>query len=214
VHSFVRSLLVFGVLTSSAASAAPVVFNNGAINGNFGASTISGAGPVAADDFGFKTGVTLLQAEQVGIWVQSGAVPLSLDWAVTDSPGGTILTGGTNVAVTSTFLFNNASSLDVYAVSFSLGNFVLTAGNYWLQLSNVTTSVASDASWDAVGAGNGQLPNDPFPNSGFDYSFRLLAEDALAATSVPEIDPASATLPLVCAGLLLGMLDRRRIVSA
>jgi hypothetical protein len=145
-----RVLSLFGValLLSVAipAVAAPItVYDNGPINGNINAWTIS-AGFLVSDSF------TLLAATDVesvhfGVWVFPGDIPDVVDFGISASPFGTDLAFGTGT-LSNVFQFSNGFGADVYQSSFTFTSVDLAAGAYYITLGNGFTTNGDPLFWD------------------------------------------------------------------
>jgi hypothetical protein len=132
---------------------ATVLFTNGPVNGNFAgtgiASWIEGTHNewyMAANSFTLSAN-SKVTGVNFGAEFYAGDYGLTVDWAITSTPFGPSLAQGT-ASLTGTYLFTNSYAMDVWAESFTIDPVTLTAGTYWLQLSNCMTFNYDWAYWD------------------------------------------------------------------
>jgi hypothetical protein len=181
------------------ASAAPILYQNGTLDGNTNAFRIGpDIGPInyaVSNSFVISSADTLTGVT-FGSWAVSGSLT-QVDWILsTGSLGAGELNRGTS-AVSNVFQFTNGFSSDVYLSSFALPNVSLAAGTYFLTLLNPVGG--SDFRWDqAAGPTTSSAETEvagsssPIP-SGFFF-----------ITGAPEIDPLRGTLPVsFCLMMLL-----------
>jgi len=209
-----------------------VVYTDGAVN-----ATINGRefdnGFQLGDTFTLTAQSTLTEVE-IGVWLIPGDNLTSLDWSIdsfadsTTAPGtgaSTSLDSGTKTAVSLDFSYfpapgENLFGFVVEAFSFSLPSVDLSAGTYWLVLSNgVVASVSTEpAYWDesdgpseAWQTTNGFLIPDP-AGDGCETTYCSEAfqiDGATTSTSGTVPEPSSLTLG-VLAALLAGAVRRLR----
>lgn len=206
--------LVFALLLSMAASAAPVILYDNGFNGSNAADGIGSApGPGAgsiADSFVISAPSTA-GAVTFYSWILRDPLGrdfrlTSVDWAITTGSfsGATLASGTTDPG--DQFLFTNGSGQDIYAQSFAIPALALNPGTYFLQLSNARNAFGFAGYWDVSG-GASSSARQGIPGNIPSHSFQIA--DSLAVTAVPELDASQVLLPLSCC-LVLVMLQRRR----
>jgi hypothetical protein len=176
-----------------ASASAEVVYSNGTLNGTDNANTIN-YGFSVSDSFTLTAGATLSSAT-AGLWTAANGQNISdLFWSIGSSAFGTNFGSG-NATVSNT-LANYAFGYNVNLSTFSL-NSTLSAGTYWLTLSNANAG-GNNVYWDMNTASNTsfQRLDNGNPEQVSSHYFTLSADD----TQVPE--PASlALLGLGLAGI-------------
>ncbi len=135
---------IVGILLATPAWSA-LLYSNGSINGIDTAVAID-SGMWASDSFTLSNN-SILTGAQVGLWVDSGVIPLTVNWSIGTEPNDT--TYGSGTATLSNALNNILTDrgTDVYKSDFSL-NGTLVAGTYWLTLYNAVSSEYSQVFWD------------------------------------------------------------------
>ena len=144
----VLSLLGVALLLSLAvpAVAAPViVYDNGPINGNINAWTIS-AGFLVSDSFTLSA-ATDVESVHFGVWVFPGEIPDIVDFGISAGPFGTDLAFGTGT-LSNVFQFSNGFGADVYQSSFTFTSVDLAAGTYYITLGNGFSTIGDPLFWD------------------------------------------------------------------
>jgi len=119
---------------------------------------ISTPGYIVSNTFTIGTGNAAITSFSFGVWVQSGDIPLTVDWSISSSEfGGTTYGAGTAglTAVPLPWTQNNpalcgASPCDVYQVTANIPGpgVSVAAGTYWLNLSGATTAGGGWVGWD------------------------------------------------------------------
>src|ERR1035438_5873036 len=107
------------------------LYSNGAIKGTGGGNAIGNAGVEVTDSFVISSSSTVTGVSNVGLLVGPGNAPGGhVTWVISTAidGGGSVLASGTNAALSSSFLFVNASGYWVYFASFSVSSVALTAG--------------------------------------------------------------------------------------
>ena len=207
-----------------------VVYTDGAVN-----ATINGRefanGFQVGDTFTLTAQSTLTEVE-IGVWLNPGDNLTLLDWSIdsfadpTTAPGtgsSTSLDSGTKTAVSFDPDYFIAPGMNLFgyiveSFSFSLPSVDLSAGTYWLVLSNgVVSSVSTEpAYWDesdgpseAWQTTNGFLIPDPAGDGCYTTycSEAFQIDGATTSTTVPE--PSSLTLGVLTV-LLAGAVRRLR----
>lgn len=195
------SLAVLALL-GGAATASPIVYDNGPINGTVNANTIN-TGWEVSNSFTLGSAMSLTGA-QVGLWSYFAGVPVEVSWSIGTTPFGSDIASGTGALTSAQIGTLGFGFCPVYESDFSLPHIVLGPGTYFLTLEN-THPESGGIYWDQnfgpsiayqrnVGAGidMGQL--------GTSQSFQLFGDP------VPE--PATlAVLGLMAVGG--GVLARR-----
>jgi hypothetical protein len=163
------------LLGGAAQAGAGTVYSNGPIDGQIGNIGINNAFEVS-NSFQVTTATTITIAT-VGLWVDAGATPGSLDWSIGTTNFGSDNGSGSSGSLTNTF-HNSASNqdgnFDVYSSSFSL-SLTLAPGTYWLTLSKGAASDGGSIGWDANGGpsmaflttSGSMFPPQPVPSESF-----------------------------------------------
>jgi hypothetical protein len=132
-----RSMLVLAALALFAGQVqraqAGIVYTNGPIDGTIDAWAVS-SGFAVTNSFDVTSSTNLLTA-QVGLWVNPGDQPTSLDWSVGTSDFGTDVRAGSATLQTQ-YLFTNGFGADVYLATFALSGSLSAGTTYWLTLSD------------------------------------------------------------------------------
>jgi hypothetical protein len=173
-------------LFAGGAAKAGVLYTNGPISGNVGALFINHG--VAVRDSFTLTGPSTITGVEFGAWVNQGAKPVSVDWGISATPTFTDQATG---ALSSTFLFTNIFTLDVYKADFSIPDLTLAAGTYWLTLQNAVESDGGFLSWDQ--------------NSGSSQAFSSAAGGLTAPSNSFTIFGSAVPEPATWAMMLLGV---------
>jgi hypothetical protein len=126
-------VMMFVFLYSLSGSAlATLLYDNGPINGQTDAWTIS-SGFQVSDSFTL-TGTSTLTGAQIGLWI-SGDTPGSVDWSIGTTYNDNTYGSGTGT-LTNTFQYTNGNGgYNIYESIFTLSG-TLGAGTYWLTLQN------------------------------------------------------------------------------
>jgi len=183
------------------ASADVALYDNGPINGTIQGWVINN-GYAVTDSFTLASDSTVTGVN-LGTWVYSGDLPLSVDWIISTSnafDGSTALASGTAADLANAFQGGNFCC-GVYLSSFSTGDVHLSAGIYWLLLQNAVTAQGSLMGWDENDGASLAYQNGSQLGS---ESFQILGT---TGTATPE--PSS--LALFGSGMLLmaGVLRRK-----
>jgi hypothetical protein len=179
------------------AEASGLVYDNGAPVGTNNAYYIHvDSGFMVSDAFTLSSSTTLDSA-QAGLWVDTGATPITVDWSVGTVPFASDISSGT-ASLINTFLFYNIDyDFDVYESAFAISG-SLGAGTYYFTLQNATTSDSGNVAWDIS---NG--PSAAFHNTDGNISsesFQLYG----------EVVPEPTTVSLLALGGILFLLLRRQ----
>jgi hypothetical protein len=192
-------------LATASFASADVLYDNGPIEGTFGAWTIE-PGHAISNSFILSSAATVTGVD-FGVWTFEGDSLSTVDWAITSTPDSYPVDGTATVSLGSPV--NNGDGIDITLASFSTGSVSLAAGTYYLVLQNGVTANHDLAAWDnnngpsvayhkTFGALDGFLR--PGSNS---ESFQILG-----TAGVPE--PASWALMISGFGLAGASLRRRR----
>ncbi len=140
-------LALMFLLAAAPASAGPVLYDNGPVNGATTAFTIN-YGWTVTDTFDLS-GASTVTGVNLAVWAYPGDTPESVDWAITTDYFGTTVPGGSGTAdLNNVFLFTNGYGYDIDQESFSIPGVALGAGTYWLQLSNAVVNSGDPLYWD------------------------------------------------------------------
>lgn len=185
--------LWFVAVLAAPAWGGPLLYSNGPINGTVGGFTIS-PGSYISDSFVLSSDATVGDVSNIGLWLDSGNMPASLDWTISTAAdgGGTVEGSGTGVSLTSSYL-ETTGPYDIYNASFSVGSISLAAGTYYLELQNAVGSVGPYAPvyWDE--------------NSGpstADQNGTSISSESFEIDGVSSSTPEPATMMLLGAGLV------------
>src|SRR5579872_7566612 len=122
---------------------AGIVYDNGPINGTISAYNVSNY--TTTDSFTISAATNLVQAA-VGLWVDPGASPTSIDWSIGTSAFGSDVSSGTSTP-SNTFFGLGFGLYYIYESVFSISGTV-APGTYWLTLTNTGTTDGNAAYWD------------------------------------------------------------------
>jgi PEP-CTERM motif len=179
-------------------ASADVLYDNGPIDGTVDAFTIN-LGKTVSNSFSLSSNSTVTGVT-FGSWDFPRDPISTIDWAITtDHLGGTTLFSGSGATVANSFMTTNSYGYHIYENNFSLSA-LLSAGTYWLQLSNAVTPNGNGVFWDenngpssAYSSGLGNLANYDINGTTGSESFQITGR----AASVPE----PTTMLLFGAGL-------------
>lgn len=143
-HKILAALLA-GLVTTSVN--ADTLYTDGGIDGNTNALTL-GAGQIVADSFTLSANSLVTGISNFVTWDAFSQDVTNVDWAITSTAGGVVLASGTQTAVTASDVFTNSQGYVIDDNSFQIPSLSLAAGNYWLQLTNATTTSGQYAFWD------------------------------------------------------------------
>jgi hypothetical protein len=145
----------------------------------------------------------------LAVWVATGDMLTSLDWAITSTSFGTVLASGTatdlgNVNLDSSFAAGFGYQIDLE--SFSISSLDLGPGTYWLQIENAVTPDGLLAAWD-VSDGASVEANKPYDDPDDSDTFQILG-------STISVTPEPSSYLLLGTGLLgLTVLMRRKLYT-
>src|SRR5262245_4854651 len=149
----VLSLIVAIMAFARAASASPIVYTNGAIDGTIGAwgvSTSPGFFEVS-NSFTVSAPTTLAEA-YVGLWAflpttPDPNTPATVSWGIGTTAFSDNISSGTSSVSSYAFFFQSALPRDVYSALFPI-NGVLGVGTYWFTLHNTIAANGDAMYWD------------------------------------------------------------------
>jgi len=202
---------------------AGTVFSSGPYNGTNNDWIISGTEEVA-DNF-MLGATTIVNGASFVVWANPGDVISTIDWAITSTAGGTAIANGTAALSQTLITTPNLYGYDIDNESFSIPNVTLSAGTYWLQLTNATstaTPVCSNVNQqNCFGWDENDNPNSIAGLSAWDNEVGILNSTndptdcpttVCTETFTISGTPEPGTFPLFTSGLLgVGILIRRRL---
>ena len=183
---------------------ASVLYSNGPILGTDGSGAPTITTRSVADSFAISTASTITGTANVGLWIDHGDVPFTVDWSIGTAPFTADIGFGT-VSWSASFLFTNAFGFDIYSGSFSTPALPVAAGTYYLTLTN---------SFSAPPGGNTFWDRDNGPSQVFDGStqnsnaFQIIGN---VGTTAPTPEPV--TFGLAALSLLALPRLRRYLVK-
>ncbi len=187
-------LVVATIVGSVDSARGGFVYSNGPINGTINGIGIgSGLPSPISNSFTVGTATTLSSVSNAGIWVLIGDTPVSIDWAIGTTGGGSEISSGTS-SFSSTFFGTTSFGYDVFDSSFAISGNV-DVGTYFLTLSNGFANSSSTMFWD-INFGPSFLPG-----GGDSSSFQINDISAV---------PEPATMSLMGLGFACMALARRR----
>ena len=133
------------MLVAATAARGQQPFSNFPISGQISAFQING-GYSTSDSFTLTSGATIGQVV-FGAWVNKGDSVTGVTWSIGTTAYDTSL--GTGVATaTSAYDSTNVDGFDVNTVTVTIPSLTLSAGTYYLTLSNATSASGNPVSWD------------------------------------------------------------------
>jgi hypothetical protein len=139
---------LFAALSLAAVQAkATLVYDNGPINGTYGAYYVDTNSSYSVSDSFTVTGSASLGSAQAGLWVNAGGAPSTIAWSIGTAPFLSDISSGTS-SFTNTLLYTNVYGLyDVYQSVFNITGAV-GPGTYYLTLGNGTSNIDNVLAWD------------------------------------------------------------------
>ena len=199
-------ILALGIAAGSA-NADSILYDNGPINGTIDAWNIN---------YGFSTANSFTVSSQstisgvnFGDWVSPGDTPTQVEYLITTQAfGGSTLIDQT-ATLASTYVGTNAYGFDLYSSAFTISGLALSAGTYWLQLQNATTSQGNPMYWDSNNGPSVAYTSAYGNIAGYDGGS---SSEAFQVTGTYAA-PIPAAIWLVLSGLAsVGVFVRRRAV--
>lgn len=101
---------------------------------------------------------SVLDSATVALWMNVGVPPNALDWTIQTSSTGGVLFSGTEAALTNGFPTPvRGGQYSLYNSTFALSGITLSAGDYWLHLSNCGATDADGCGWGLNSLSGGDL---------------------------------------------------------
>jgi PEP-CTERM motif len=197
------ALLTILCLALAAVPAFAQSYDNGPINGTTDAWTIN-FGYVVSDTFVWGGG-TLSQIS-LGVWEFPGDVGLAVGFTISSTENGSGVGGMANV--TDTFISTNQYGYNIDTWTFNTGGVPLSAGTYWLNLSNAAVPSGDPVYWDEnSGAG---CKSSGCPSSASESSVGTIPGEAFTVTGSGST-PEPSSIMLFGSGILglAGLLRRK-----
>ena len=225
--TFLLTAAFLGLFSGSPAWATTMIcpaaaYCNGEVNGTINAWGISSI----SDSFTLSSSGTVTQVD-LGAWLTEGDTFDSLEWTILSggpdtSAGGTVVPDGTGIGTISVVqdLGDNVYGYDVQIESFTL-NVSLSAGTYYLELSNPVDAIDFPVYWDENDGPSGNGSGSIAWESGTGYLSAAnecgsissgYCSESFAVYTAGSGVPEPGTLALGGGGILLlaGFLRRRR----
>ncbi|HWE99777.1 MAG TPA: PEP-CTERM sorting domain-containing protein [Caulobacteraceae bacterium] len=200
---FLSATAAAAALLFSGAANADVIFSNGATSAFNGA--IMEPGFAAQIEVPVSSAANATSIE-LGVWVDGGATPVSVDWGFGQTAGSGALTDAGTANFADLVYYSTVNGFDIYDASITVSQ-ALTAGTWYLTLQN---GIASDASYVFLDV------NPTGTQSTYVYSGgSLFATDDAGSFTVngtisPAPEPGVWALMILGAGLIGGSFRLRR----
>jgi hypothetical protein len=212
--SKILAIALSSLFITCAASADPIVFQNGDLSGQTNGAQISPPQEIS-DSFSLSDQTNLTRVI-LGLWTSFEGEPASLMWSIgTSAFGDDRGSGVTALSNTLVYAYPDGDS-NVYQSTFGL-NLILGPGDYWLTLSNATsTATANDPAdtwvgWDINGGPSQAYYQNPTGTGTLDSEFFALEGTVVETGPVTSPVPEPASLAIFAAGLMgMGALRRRQ----
>lgn len=210
-----RSLIALAVCASAflipSQGTASILFDNGPDAG-ITSPDISTAGYSGVAFFDFQEDV-VVDSISFYDWVNHDDQATTVDWAIENAAGDTVLYGGTSAALANVFVDSvRAGAYDVYRSTFAVSDLAFSAGNYRLLLANCLPTNAG-CGWgvaDQVGSDYQIQPgNVTSPQGSLAFSLSgYIPQDADTGAEAPEPGTIMMFVPALAG--LAAVIRRRR----
>jgi hypothetical protein len=164
------TLLLFWTVTPAFAD--NIAYSNGPLNGQHASWSISGSF-VVSNSFTLTANygvINRITGFEFWAWTVHGDHPNAITWSLTSRPNGGIVygSGTANLRQLYTFVYTNQLGFDVYRIVTPPAPTInLAPGNYWLNLTNATTTQGNSLYWDendGVNCGSRGCPSTAYQN--------------------------------------------------
>lgn len=193
------------VIVGPARAQTVTIYNNGPINGTIGAWVISPEAAVC-DSFTVSSPATLTSA-QVGLWVDNGATPVSLQWSIGTTPFASNVSSGTASLNNTLFGPAGISGYSLFESDFAINGSMAT-GTYYFTLDNAAASDSREVGWDQDNGPSSyyQTIDGSADNIAGSESFQLF--------SAPVPEPSSVAILTVLTAMGILSLKLRRVQAS
>jgi hypothetical protein len=181
-------------LTLAGSAKASVLYDNPSAGFGIGFNLISGTA-WAQDTFTLGAPATVVGA-QFDSWTVQGDKVTTVDWSILDVNRVAVALGTADVS--SVHFAVNLDGDDINFDRFSIPTLSLAAGDYWLRLTNATTSEGNEAGWDMTVGSPSQVLNSD--GSNLPNTFEIFGADPDRAGAPAGGVPEPATWALLIAG--------------
>jgi len=195
------------LLGFTAPAPSDLVYDNGPIQGT-NAYFIDGSINFSLSEQFTLTDSVALTAAQAGLWVDIGATPASVDWAVGTTPFASDLGSGTSSPSNALALGNVLGIFAVYESTFAIATGTLAPGTYYFTLVNAAASDSGAVAWD-ISNGPSVAYHSTFGNlDGFEGPGTNSESFQLFGTPVPA--PSTFVMSLILLAIFgIGGLHKR-----
>ena len=136
-----------------------VIYENGPVNGTVDAWTIN-FGYVVANSFTLGSMDTVTGFDFY-VWAYLGDTPLTVDWSITSAPFGGTTYGSGTAQLADSFVSHNQYDYNIREETVTGLNVNLSAGTYFLNLKNASTSLGDLLYWDENSGAGCNSPGCP-----------------------------------------------------
>jgi hypothetical protein len=176
---------------------ATLVYDNGPINGTGYGIAVNGIYSIS-DSF-TVTGSASLGSAQVGLWLNPGDAPSTIDWSIGTAPFLSDISSGTS-SFTNTFLFTEPLyGYDIYQSVFNITGAV-GSGTYYFTIGNGTSNNNNFFYWDV---NNG-------PSTAYSNVLGSISSESFQIFSADTVPDAGSSVMLLGIGLAgVGWMRRK-----